>query len=162
MKGMVDTIVASRGRIFVGTWFSTFTGYINRMRGYHGMTMKDSYFGTMRNKYEMHKYFYPSKFSYGFSREWPVGWVGIDGDLWVKGERNPQDSENSVASVSGVSSLEGMPALIGAKRGHVQCDVNVDDLVYWNDPQGHEDVKFRAPFSNDDGKRQYITFEPDG
>ena len=31
--GMIDTIVASRGRVFGGTFFSTFTGYINRMRG---------------------------------------------------------------------------------------------------------------------------------
>ena len=29
--GMVDTIVASHGRTFSGTWFSTFTGFINRM-----------------------------------------------------------------------------------------------------------------------------------
>lgn len=28
IMGMIDTIVASRGRLFVGTWFSTFTGYI--------------------------------------------------------------------------------------------------------------------------------------
>ena len=31
--GMIDTIVASRGRVFGGTWFSTFSGYITRMRG---------------------------------------------------------------------------------------------------------------------------------
>ena len=31
--GMIDTIVASRGRVFGGTFFSTFSGYINRMRG---------------------------------------------------------------------------------------------------------------------------------
>ena len=28
LMGMIDTIVASRGRLFVGTWFSTFTGFI--------------------------------------------------------------------------------------------------------------------------------------
>ena len=28
LLGMVDTIVASQGRIFVGTWFPTFTGFI--------------------------------------------------------------------------------------------------------------------------------------
>ena len=28
LMGMIDSIVASRGRLFVGTWFSTFTGYI--------------------------------------------------------------------------------------------------------------------------------------
>jgi GDP-fucose protein O-fucosyltransferase len=33
--GMIDQLVASRGRIFYGCWFSTFTGYINRIRGYH-------------------------------------------------------------------------------------------------------------------------------
>ncbi|KAG5179152.1 hypothetical protein JKP88DRAFT_201167 [Tribonema minus] len=31
---MVDSIVASHGRTFTGTWFSTFTSYILRMRGY--------------------------------------------------------------------------------------------------------------------------------
>jgi hypothetical protein len=28
LMGMIDSIIASRGRLFVGTWFSTFTGYI--------------------------------------------------------------------------------------------------------------------------------------
>lgn len=37
--GMVDTIVASHGRTFSGTWFSTYTGFINRMRGYLGYSM---------------------------------------------------------------------------------------------------------------------------
>ncbi|CAM9197104.1 unnamed protein product, partial [Choristocarpus tenellus] len=33
---ILDTIVASQGRAFVGTWRSTFTGYITRLRGYYG------------------------------------------------------------------------------------------------------------------------------
>jgi hypothetical protein len=159
---MVDTIVASRGRVFVGTMYSTFTGYINRMRGYHGMTMKDSYFGTLRHKYEMHKHFHPSKLSSGFAREYAVGWVGIDGTVWVTGESSPQNDGNFTARVSDAISVRKAPALIGAKRGHVQCEVNVDDLVYWNDPQGQADIDFQAPFSSGQGKRQYITFEPDG
>ena len=28
--GMIDAIVASRGHTFAGTYYSTFTGYINR------------------------------------------------------------------------------------------------------------------------------------
>eukprot|EP00752_Nemacystus_decipiens_P006283 g5664.t1 len=32
---MIDTIVASQGRTFIGTWRSTFTGYITRLRGYY-------------------------------------------------------------------------------------------------------------------------------
>lgn len=34
--GMIDQVVCMRGRIFVGTWFSTFSGYITRMHGYMG------------------------------------------------------------------------------------------------------------------------------
>ena len=34
--GMIDQVICSRGQYFIGTWFSTFTGYITRMRGYFG------------------------------------------------------------------------------------------------------------------------------
>jgi GDP-fucose protein O-fucosyltransferase len=33
--GMIDQLIAARGRNFYGCWHSTFTGYIMRMRGYH-------------------------------------------------------------------------------------------------------------------------------
>jgi hypothetical protein len=33
--GMIDQLVCSRSEHFVGTYYSTFTGYINRLRGYH-------------------------------------------------------------------------------------------------------------------------------
>lgn len=31
--GMLDQLVASKGRVFFGTFFSTLSGYVNRMRG---------------------------------------------------------------------------------------------------------------------------------
>ena len=34
---MIESIVCSRAKVFAGTYFSTFTGYIHRMRGYHGL-----------------------------------------------------------------------------------------------------------------------------
>lgn len=33
--GMLDQLVASKGRVFYGTWWSTLSGYVNRMRGYY-------------------------------------------------------------------------------------------------------------------------------
>jgi len=65
----------------------------------------------------------------------------------------------------GVSGLpmEETPALIGAKRGHIQeCNVNVDAMAYWNDPQGYVDANFdrAAPFQAS-GSKRYLTFEPD-
>ena len=32
---MMDQLVAAQGQLFFGCWFSTFTGYIMRLRGYH-------------------------------------------------------------------------------------------------------------------------------
>ena len=77
--GMIDTIVSSRARAFAGTWFSTFTGYINRMRGYHGMTMQDSWYSFLERKTKLHEWDTPSNFAYAY--EWPDAWIGIDADV---------------------------------------------------------------------------------
>lgn len=39
------------------------------------------------------------------------------------------------------------PALEGARRAHVDCEINVDSLAYWNYPQGKRDEEFRSPFA---------------
>jgi hypothetical protein len=77
--GMIDTIVASRGRVFAGTWFSTFSGYINRMRGYHGMSMMDSWYSFLPRKTAVHKWENVDHYAYAY--EWPTGWVGIDAEV---------------------------------------------------------------------------------
>ena len=77
--GMIDTIVSSRGRIFAGTWFSTFSGYINRMRGYHGISMNNSYYSWLPRKEAVHKWDDSDGSKYAF--EWPSGWMGIDSDI---------------------------------------------------------------------------------
>lgn len=82
--GMIDTIVASRGRAFAGTFFSTFSGFINRMRGYHGLNMKDSWYSFLDKKTIMHEWPLVDEPKYSF--EWPDGWVAIDTDTWP--ERN--------------------------------------------------------------------------
>ena len=82
--GMVDTIVASHGRTFTGTWFSTFTGYINRLRGYVGHSMQNSWYSWLERKNQMLNWTYPNgNFP---AREWPLGWVGIDGDEIIEHE----------------------------------------------------------------------------
>ncbi|GAX18597.1 hypothetical protein FisN_10Hh196 [Fistulifera solaris] len=39
--GMIDQLVASRGRLFFGCWHSTFTGFIHRLRGYHSTNHRE-------------------------------------------------------------------------------------------------------------------------
>lgn len=91
---MVDTIVASHGRTFAGTWFSTFTAFINRMRGYLGYSMMDSWYGWMPRKESVRQYKYPTG-NYG-AREWPIGWVAIDGDEVIEHEGTPVVAEEEV------------------------------------------------------------------
>eukprot|EP00980_Cylindrotheca_fusiformis_P018445 scaffold6084_cov130-Cylindrotheca_fusiformis.AAC.1 len=87
--GMLDQLVASRGRTFIGTYYSTFTGYINRIRGYHSQKLKlpgfeigqiNSFFYIpMRQKHSMNHY--NSLTSPLWAREFPVAWRDIDHDL---------------------------------------------------------------------------------
>lgn len=83
--GMVDTIVASRGRAFAGTWFSTFSGYIIRMRGYHGFPSQTAWYSYLPRKTIMHKFEFPHGNYH--AREFQSGWVGIDGDTYADHER---------------------------------------------------------------------------
>ena len=77
--GMIDTVVASRARAFAGTWFSTFTGYINRLRGYHGMSMMDSWYSFLPKKTALHQWNVITHYAYAF--EYPDCWMGIDADV---------------------------------------------------------------------------------
>ena len=193
--GMIDTIVASRGSVFAGTWFSTFTGYIVRLRGYYGMSKFYSYYSWLERKYYMHKWMNVGEIASFYSREFPTGWTGIDGDVFVDNDNEGRESEYGLSRprdemdrlksksaatwldsrpIGGIQSdgnlargisrrlTEQTPALIGAKRGHIQgCDVNVDTLAYWNEPQGDRDVKFVSPFSHESSKPKYLVFTPD-
>ena len=85
--GMMDQLIASRGRIFFGCWFSTFTGYITRLRGYHSQNDKSDgyedgtlpttyYYATKDKKLKLHTYS-PLKGGF-FNREFPTSWRDID------------------------------------------------------------------------------------
>jgi hypothetical protein len=84
--GMIDQLVASRGRIFFGCWFSTFTGFINRMRGYHSdkdhlegyeMGILDSYYYAWPSSKNAMRDFWPVKQAF-YAREFPASWRDID------------------------------------------------------------------------------------
>ena len=85
--GMIDQLISVQGKLFSGTFFSTFTGYINRMRGYVAEreaggkgtdgTLQSHYFAPKDKKYEMTKYM-PMRLP-SYAREYPVSWRAIDG-----------------------------------------------------------------------------------
>lgn len=74
---MVDSIVCGRAAAFAGTWFSTFTGYIHRLRGYHGLGEETYYHST--GKVDLARS--PKSIGSGYSREWRIGWTDDAGGL---------------------------------------------------------------------------------
>ena len=74
--GMIESIVCSRAKVFAGTYFSTFTGYIHRLRGFHGLD-KDTYYHHPKfmNMLKTSK-----RVGHGFSREWSMGWTDEEGN----------------------------------------------------------------------------------
>ena len=84
--GMIDQLIASRGRTFIGTFYSTFTGYINRVRGYHSQKdeAKDWELGIINSYYDIPKWAKMVLREYRpispamWAREFPVAWRDID------------------------------------------------------------------------------------
>eukprot|EP00986_Skeletonema_menzelii_P015195 scaffold11248_cov145-Skeletonema_menzelii.AAC.3 len=175
--GMIESIIASRGRMFVGTWHSTFSAYIMRLRGYYGVSKMSNYYNYKPRRFEMNRFHY--HFGNYCAREWPTAWLGIDGDYEIVAdlERNsispigpflnitllksPNPRPNHLARGMFGLPMSKTPALEGGSRGSIQCDVNVDSLAYWNDPQGTYDSSFSSPFRASGKRKQYITFWQD-
>ena len=104
--GMIDSLIASRSKIFFGCWFSTFTGYINRIRGFHNNKRKGPgyemgyhtsyYYALDDRKYHLQE-FYPVKKSF-YAREFPAAWRLIDegiGELAETANSNAADGSSS-------------------------------------------------------------------
>ena len=77
LHGMIESIVCSRAKAFAGTFFSTFTGYIHRLRGFHGLGEQTYYHG----KKFVQRLQLNQSIGSGFSREWRYGWTDDGGEL---------------------------------------------------------------------------------
>ena len=83
--GMIEQVIVSRGQHFYGSFYSTFSGYVNRLRGYFSVldTAPGSNDGVLLNSFYM-----PSKYRNEnkiykaiqkpfFAREFPTAWRDI-------------------------------------------------------------------------------------
>jgi hypothetical protein len=173
--GMVDQLVASRGRTFIGTFYSTFTGYINRVRGYHSQKDKaeghdlgviNSYFDIPLNrKYEMREY-RPLRPAF-WAREFPIGWRDLDkgiGEVSVIDDRPAEKVADKLAEKElAKSAAEESKQVEQHKVAGLSCkayggpgDEHAAEMVYWQDIP--LDASFVSPFKSKE--EQYLTFEP--
>jgi len=84
--GMIDQLVCYKSRIFYGTWWSTLSGYVNRMKGYYTAkhelegykdgTLRSFYFTPPERVLQMRSYIPVRKPIY--MREFPISWRDID------------------------------------------------------------------------------------
>ncbi|KAL9188523.1 hypothetical protein ACHAXT_006901 [Thalassiosira profunda] len=83
---LVEQVVASRGRIFFGTFYSTFSAFIMRLRGYYsvkerhdghmtGVLLNSFYFGE---EWKREMKLYQAIHKPLFGRDFPVAWRDID------------------------------------------------------------------------------------
>jgi hypothetical protein len=89
--GMIEQLVCAKGDIFVGTFYSTFTAYITRLRGYYAL--RDQKPGHLLGSLTDSEYFghkgvhrhvlaqYNSVTFQMWTREWATAWRDIDHDL---------------------------------------------------------------------------------
>ena len=85
--GMLDQLITSRARVFFGCWYSTFTGHITRIRGYHSVNSKlpgyedgalpNTYYYVPEDKKLQMQTFFPVKKNF-WEREFPTAWRDID------------------------------------------------------------------------------------
>lgn len=75
--GMLDQTVCAAGSQFVGTWFSTFSGYIARMRGYKGHADGSVVYGDKEHRDRCQDSRIAPHFPF-YMREWKEAWRDID------------------------------------------------------------------------------------
>eukprot|EP00904_Undaria_pinnatifida_P005053 jgi/Undpi1/1678/HiC_scaffold_11.g05068.m1 len=76
LLGMLEQVIASQGRTFMGCWFSTFTAYILRLRGHLQKPRTSNFSYYERKRTYHHTYHMPE--TPLWASEWPFGWEDID------------------------------------------------------------------------------------
>jgi GDP-fucose protein O-fucosyltransferase len=104
--GMIDQLVASRGKLFFGCWHSTFTGFIMRVRGYHSSKDKlagyekgllpTSYYYVTKDKLKVMHQYTPLNGAF-FNREFPTSWRDIDKGIGNHPTMEQDPSEFTIA-----------------------------------------------------------------
>jgi hypothetical protein len=91
--GLIEQLVASRGRIFFSSWFSTFGSYIARLQGYHmaqeqAPGAKEGSIATwfiiyrLPTEFWYMRQYYPLKQSL-WAREFPTCWRELDTGIQI-------------------------------------------------------------------------------
>jgi hypothetical protein len=135
---MVEQVVLSHGRTFTGTWFSTFSAYVCRLRGYYGRYPPETCFvyAPDNKRLDFQGWKMPAHAFY--PREWELAWEGIDfeppRDPHVIMRARPEGPVSSAASSGAASSgsfggeAANRPFLPSARRYY--ADFKPERMVY--------------------------------
>lgn len=73
--GIVEALICARAEVFVGTYLSTYSGFIHLVRGYHGLA-EQSYYHTPGHLNDLRQ---EESVGEGWPREWRYGWTDDGG-----------------------------------------------------------------------------------
>ena len=154
--GFVDVLVASEGRTFTGTWFSTFSGLIQRIRGYRGYHDRDTFFSS-RERWAAFQGFESPRAPL-YQREWVEAWRGIDSDT----EAAPLVDEHNYDRDDVWQLQNRYPVTNKDWHPQTACDLP-SKMRYWSTPESSDaDRRLlkdgRVPPLNRD---RFLTFVPD-
>ena len=86
--GMIEQLIAARGKVFHGLYYSTFSAHVMRLRGYYSVKEKHLKDGSLKNSfYYMPDFALSEMNDYrairmpSFLREYPTAWRDIDNDV---------------------------------------------------------------------------------
>lgn len=87
---LIEQLILARSDIFIGTHYSTFTSYVNRLRGYYSWRDKSPGYdrGIIKSYYftqaeEIHQQYFSLK-NPDWAYEFPESWLNIDEDVEFK------------------------------------------------------------------------------
>ncbi|KAH8063563.1 hypothetical protein JL722_2743 [Aureococcus anophagefferens] len=156
--GVVDALIAAEGRTFTGAWFSTFTGFIHRVRGYRGYADNSSFFSAAGRWAAFQGFEAPRTPLY--MREWPAAWRNIDSD----GDAAPYPGERVFDEIDPAEGYPTDAVPEGLLAPKLEACVLPQSMRYWRAPgSGAADARLlRDPeavprLAGD----RFLTFVPD-
>ena len=121
VRATCPQIVASQGRTFTGTWFSTFSAYICRLRAYYGFEDQTCYWYSPPAKLHAAEHWEMPSHAF-YPREWPLAWEGIDGP--VPRDLRARQLEQGAGTLGKSVEMPCWTKDLACKAGRCRCPPN--------------------------------------
>ena len=141
--GMVEQVVASAKpcRLFTGTFFSTFSGYVARLRAYYGHAADTFFYAAPEAKHRVLHDTSDTIHAPFYNREWALAWNGLDQPwpkdrppVWPLPAVNATDikaARRTQGTVARIKAADALPRRSSGRRRIRYCAASDNDKTGW-------------------------------